>query len=186
MSQQPKLVIFAGPNGSGKTTLYYKWRVLGRFKEFVYINTDELAAELGSDIAGGREALSRRTDLLATKTSFITETTLAGNSAPRLIKEAVRAGFTTTLIYVCTSDPATNIKRVAERVRQGGHHVPTHAIVRRYHDSLKNLSGAIKDSTFSHVFDSDGRTTRVLSSYKNGFSLRSCRKTPNWIRSAIN
>ena len=93
VTSKPKLIIFAGPNGSGKTTLYYEWLFSGKYTKFEYINTDEYTAELGSEIAGARKTLTRRQQLLASKTSFVTETTLAGRSGLQLLTKALTSGF---------------------------------------------------------------------------------------------
>ena len=99
------MVLFAGPNGSGKTTLYYEKFANARLKGIEYNNPDEYAKKHGGDVVGGRLAIKRRTELLKTQTSFVTESTLAGKSPLRLLDQAKKAGFQTTLIYIGTATP---------------------------------------------------------------------------------
>ena len=85
------MVLFAGPNGSGKTTLYYEKFANGSLKGIEYVNPDEFAKNHGGDVVGGRLAITRRKELLNTQTSFITESTLAGRSALKLLEQAQNA-----------------------------------------------------------------------------------------------
>lgn len=182
MDQKPQMVLFAGPNGSGKTRLYQLKFAEKSLKNIEYVNPDLLAQKYGSEIRGGREAIKRRNELIASKTSFVSESTLSGNSALKLIDKANKAGFKTTLIYIGTSSPELNIKRVQLRVSQGGHDVPKKAIVRRYHDSMKNLVQAVQKSNVSHVFATAQGTNKRLFSAKNGVVRpREGVKLPSWV-----
>ena len=183
--RKPHLVLFAGPNGSGKTTLYYEKFANARLEQAEYVNADEYTADSGSEVAGGRKAILRREQLIASSTSFVTETTLAGRTALRLLNKSVAKGFLTTVIYVCTSSPEINIQRVAQRVKSGGHHVPADVIVRRYYDSLKNLHQAISVASSAHAFSSDGATTRVFSALRGRVSLRSESQVPSWVPESV-
>ena len=183
--KKPHLVLFAGPNGSGKTTLYYRQFSEKRLVNIEYVNTDEYSAELGSEVAGARKAILQRERLISNGTSFVTETTLAGRSALRLLSKAAAKVFVTTVIYVCTSSPDINIKRVARRVRAGGHDVPKDAIVRRYYDSLKNLHTAMRVANIAHAFSSDCVTTRMFSALRGRVSVRSKCGLPIWVPDTI-
>ena len=44
-----------------------------------------------------------------------------------------------SLTFLWLATPQQAVKRVIQRVKQGGHHVPEKAIVRRYYAGLKNL-----------------------------------------------
>ena len=182
MDQKPQMVLFAGPNGSGKSRLYQLKFAEKSLKGIEYVNPDVYAKKYGGDIQGGREAIKRRSELIASKTSFVSETTLSGNSALKLIDKANKAGFKTTLIYIGTSSPELNIKRVQLRVRQGGHDVPKEAIVRRYHDSMKNLVQAVQKSNVSHVFATvQGKNKRLISAKNGVVRPRESVKLPSWV-----
>ena len=100
-----QLIVFAGPNGSGKTTLYYKRFAQRSLRGIEYVNPDEFTRKHNSEISGGREALQRRNQLIAQKESFVTETTLSGNSALRLLAKANQAGYTTTCLLYTSPSP---------------------------------------------------------------------------------
>jgi predicted ABC-type ATPase len=48
-------------------------------------------------------------------------------------------GYEISLTFLWLSKPEEAVKRVAQRVKQGGHHVPEESVVRRYYSGIKNL-----------------------------------------------
>ena len=93
----------------------------------------------GAKVAAGRLMLSRIKTLIADKADFAIETTLAAKSYHALIKKAREEGYKASLIYFWLQSPELAIKRVAERVKHGGHHVDDSIIRRRYRAGIKNL-----------------------------------------------
>lgn len=69
--------------------------------------------------------------------NIIIESTLSGITFERIIKEAVDAGYTTSVVYLFLEDVNLCIRRVHERVSKGGHDVPVDDIIRRYYRSVK-------------------------------------------------
>ena len=112
-------------------------------KEFV--NADEIAKGLSPfnpesmAIEAGRLMLKRIDELLATRTSFSIETTLATRSYTRLITRAQSAGYKVSLIYFWLNSPELAVNRVLQRVNEGGHNVPIDTIYRRYQAGINNL-----------------------------------------------
>lgn len=179
---KPKLYVFAGPNGSGKSTLYENVLAGTTLKGIEYVNPDEYAKKHGSEVKGGRKAIQRRNELLKSGTSFVTETTLAGNSALKLMKTAKDAGYKITLYYIGTDNSKVNIRSVKDRVAKGGHDVPREAIVRRHTESLKNLPEAIKLANKTHVFHRGSKNIRRVFSAINGMVRpRKDVKPPQWV-----
>ena len=140
----PNIYIISGCNGAGKTTA--SLTVLPetlQCKEFV--NCDEIAKGLsplnpdGAKVAAGRLMLSRIKKLITDKEDFAIETTLAAKSYHALINKARQDGYKASLIYFWLQSPELAIKRVAERVQHGGHHVDDSIIRRRYKAGIKNL-----------------------------------------------
>lgn len=140
----PNLYIISGCNGAGKTTASFTILpgVLN-CKEFV--NADSIAAGLSpfnpSSVAieAGRMMLNRIRELMALEVDFAIETTLSTKSYVSLIKEAHLLGYKISLLYFWLSSPAVAIERVAKRVSNGGHHIPSDVIERRYHRGINNL-----------------------------------------------
>lgn len=142
--KKPKLYIIAGCNGAGKTTASYS--VLPDLldcREFV--NADEIAKGLspfnpeGVAIEAGKLMLERIDILLEQNKTFAIETTLATRSYARLINRAHEKGYLVVLIFFWLSSPEMAIERVAKRVSEGGHNIPTPTIIRRYWLGLQNF-----------------------------------------------
>lgn len=140
----PRLYIIAGCNGAGKTTASYTVlpEMLG-CREFV--NADEIAKGLSPfnpasvAIEAGRLMLQRMDDLLSEGADFAFETTLATRSYVKFIDSAHAKGYFVTLLYFWLPTPAQAIERVATRVREGGHDIPSEVIRRRYANGIRNL-----------------------------------------------
>ena len=133
----PKLYIIAGCNGAGKTTASYTVlpEMLG-CKEFV--NADEIAKGLSPfnpesvAIEAGRLMLQRMDDLLSEGSDFAFETTLSTRSYVKFIERAQAKGYFVTLLYFWLPTPEQAIERVATRVREGGHNIPSDVIRRQW------------------------------------------------------
>jgi len=83
--------------------------------------------------------LARIKELAAARRSFAFETTLASRSFAPWLAELIRAGFQFHLLYLWLASDGMAVRRVADRVRMGGHDVPENTIRRRYHAGLRNL-----------------------------------------------
>ena len=97
-----------------------------------------------------------RQKLLEQKISFTFETVMSHQSKVDLLEQAQQAGYRTYLYFVATDDPAINISRVRNRVKQGGHAVPEDKIASRYYRSLDLLMDAIHHTNRAYVFDNSG------------------------------
>ncbi|PTV70226.1 zeta toxin family protein [Agrobacterium pusense] len=155
---QPSCIILGGPNGSGKSSAYAKLKLDG-----VWINADEIAKELtgtsdgrAAAMAAGRAAIRKLAAMIATKTSFIYETTLSSQQAVNLMRDAKAAGFSVGLYYVALDSVETNIERVRQRVEAGGHDIPEDDIRRRYAGSLDKLAAALQHADEALLMDNSG------------------------------
>ena len=138
------LYIIAGCNGAGKTTASFT--ILPEIlncKEFV--NADEIAKGLSPfqpekvSIEAGRIMLERINDLLNSQENFAFETTLATKSYRSKIFLAREKGYNVTLLFFWLRNVDLAIERVRTRVTEGGHHIETEVIRRRYKNGIKNL-----------------------------------------------
>ncbi|VEI54816.1 zeta toxin family protein [Capnocytophaga sputigena] len=162
MSKQ--LYIIAGCNGAGKTTASFTIlpEVL-HCKEF--INADEIAKGLSpfqpENVAmqAGRIMLTRMDELLQKGETFAFETTLATKSYKQKIEWAQANGYEVTLLFFWLDSPNMAKKRVAQRVAEGGHSIPSETIERRYHNGIVNLFAIYIDMVdICYIFDnSEGR-----------------------------
>ncbi len=143
----PRVIIIAGPNGAGKTTFA---------REFlpneagcpVFVNADLIAAGLApfapetAALQAGRVMLQQLALHTAARVSFAFETTLSGRGYLRQIDQWQAAGYRVKLVFLQLASPEDAIARVAQRVRQGGHHIPEDVIRRRFfagRDNFENL-----------------------------------------------
>lgn len=140
----PNMYIIAGPNGAGKTTASYT--LLPTMLNCInFVNADEIARGLSPfspstvDVQAARIMLQRIDELLALKEDFAIETTLATRSYVQLVKRAQAIGYNVHLLFFCLESPEQAIQRVAQRVKEGGHDVPTDVIRRRFQLGIANL-----------------------------------------------
>lgn len=141
---KPQLYIIAGCNGAGKTTA--SMSVLPEILDCQeFVNADEIAKGLSPfhpesvAIEAGRLMLERIDLLLSRRISFAIETTLATRSYKKLVEKAQSLGYEVTLIFFWLKTPELAVRRVAYRVANGGHNIPTDVIYRRYWLGLQNF-----------------------------------------------
>lgn len=91
-------------------------------------------------IEAGRLMLQRMGDLLSEGEDFAFETTLATRSYVKFVERAQAKGYFVTLLYFWLPTPEQAIERVATRVSEGGHNIPSDVIRRRYANGIRNLT----------------------------------------------
>jgi len=141
---KPILFLITGPNGAGKTT--FASEILTReLKGMRFLNADEIARGLSPfdppsvAFKAGRLLITEARELIEKKTSFALESTISGIGHTRLIKRAKEAGYEVILHFLYLPAPEESIRRVRQRVKKGGHHVPSEDIRRRYPRTFENL-----------------------------------------------
>ncbi|SDY20336.1 Predicted ABC-type ATPase [Variovorax sp. YR634] len=140
----PKIVIIAGPHGAGKTAFARAFlpqeAQISRF-----INADLIAAGLSpfapeaEAIKAGRLMLEEIAECVRRRESFAFETTLSGLSYLRHIGAWRKSGYHVSLFFLALPTAEFAVARVAERVRQGGHHIPEDVIRRRFEAGHRNF-----------------------------------------------
>ena len=173
MSNKKQLYIIAGCNGAGKTTASFT--ILPEVldcKEF--INADEIAKGLSPfqpesvAMQAGRIMLARMDELLQKGETFAFETTLATKSYKQKIEWAQANGYEVTLLFFWLRNVTMAKERVAQRVAEGGHSIPSQTIERRYHNGIANLFAIYMDMVdICYIFDnSEGERTPIAKKYK--------------------
>lgn len=136
--------ILAGPNGAGKTTLS-KVVLQDVFACENFVNADEIAKGLSPlqankfDIQAGKIMLKQIDHYVKNKESFCVETTLSTKIYLTKIQKLRQLGYKIFLFFIYLPNPELAIKRVKQRVSQGGHDIPVDTIKRRYRRGLENL-----------------------------------------------
>ena len=145
-STSPRCVIIAGPNGAGKTTFAREF--LPKDTDVVhFVNADLIAAGLSAlkpeiaAVTSGRVFLAEIDRLAAGGAIFAFETTFSGRAyAARLAKWKL-AGYRIEIVYLKIDSPQIGLKRIASRVKEGGHGIPRDVVLRRFARSWTNFVG---------------------------------------------
>jgi len=113
-----------------------------------------------------------RRELVTQRESFVFETVFADPVGDKLtfLKDAAKAGYTVLLCFIGISGPAISEERVAMRVSQGGHDVPTEKLTARFPRTLANLQAALRELPHVLIFDNDDLRTsfRQVAIFQNG------------------
>ena len=140
----PICTIIAGPNGAGKTTFALGYLpTFGPSKNFV--NADLIASGLSpldpekAQLEASRLFLAEVHEYIRRRESFAFETTLSGRSYLRMIRQLKSDGWIVQMFYPWLPSVEACLQRVAERVKHGGHNIPTDVIERRYFRSVRNV-----------------------------------------------
>ena len=139
-----KVIVIAGPNGAGKTTFAREFLPLDAGCP-VFVNADLIAAGLApfapetAAVQAGRLMLHELARHFAARESFAFETTLAGRGYAHHIRMWQAAGSRVKVVCLQLDSPEAAISRVAQRVRQGGHHIPEDTIRRRFAAGRENF-----------------------------------------------
>lgn len=134
--------------------------------QWLYLGDDLIAAEICLEnpesvaAAAGREFVERLDEALGNSDNLLIESTLSGRSVGRSIQRAAELGFLCEIAFTFVDVPETSIARVAQRVRVGGHHVPTDDVRRRFYRSIKNFWLKYKDLV-DHGTLSDNRLSAM-------------------------
>ena len=155
-----KIIIIAGPNGAGKTTFARNF-LPQEAHTLHFINADLIAAGLAPfnpesvSFKAARLMLEELDESSEAGESFAFETTLSGKHYLQRIQNWQDQGYIVKLWFISLSSSELAISRVAERVSQGGHHIPEDVIRRRFDAGLKNLPKYQKAVNSFVIFDGD-------------------------------
>jgi predicted ABC-type ATPase len=184
LDQRPVIVALAGPNGAGKTTFYQAHLQPAGLR---FVNADVLAQELHIEpYAAARLADALRKELVKQRESFVFETVFSDPVGEKLafLKSAAEAAYSTILCFIGTAGPEASEQRVAMRVSQGGHDVPTEKLVQRFPRILENLKAALRDLPNVWVFDNNDLRTpyRLVATFESGRPVKLQRPVPRWLK----
>jgi predicted ABC-type ATPase len=182
LDQRPVVVALAGPNGAGKTVFYGSHLKASGLR---FVNADVLARELGVDAyLAAQIAQAIRERLLEQQESFVFETVFSDPVGDKIsfLQRAAAAGYNVILCFIGIADAAKSAERVAMRVTQGGHDVPTEKLATRFPRTLENLRKSIRTLPQVFVFDNDGLSDpyRQIAVFHNGQAARLPKSPPHW------
>ncbi len=185
--QRPIIVAVAGPNGAGKTTFC---NVHLRSAALSLINADVLAHELELDAyAAASVANSIRRELVKRRESFIFETVFSDPVGDKVefLKEATESGYTVVLCYIGIAGPEVSEERVAMRVSQGGHDVPSDKLQSRFARTIDNLRLAIQRLPHVLVYDNNDLSNpyQQVAVFEQGRLMTSKEPLPDWLEPLV-
>ena len=172
--------IIGGINGVGKSS--FSGIISAESSELgIIIDTDKLGLKYGGDrIKGGKEAVSRINECLEMGVNFTQETTLSGLRTLKTIRQARELGYHIKLYYIGVSSCKESLERIANRVRKGGHDIPSEDVKRRYKKRFEDLDRVLPYCNEVKFFDNENGFIEVAE-YKNGEIITKCEKQPQWL-----
>jgi len=185
-----RYTIFAGVNGAGKTSLYNMAfadnAVVGK-----RVNLDELIRQRGDwrdeklQFEAGKQAVQLVRQYIKDGVSFNQETTLAGKSIFRTIRDAKAAGFEVVLYYVGVDSAEIAKERVRLRVQKGGHGVDDALIEKRFSASLEHLELAIPLCDTVRIYDNSSENYHYVLTVESGIIKEREADMPRWLRTTF-
>jgi predicted ABC-type ATPase len=167
-TKRPVCVVIAGPNGAGKTTFAREF--LPRYVGLIhFVNADLIAGGLSplrpelAALAAGRLFLRELDRLSKARLNFAFESTLSGLVYVGRLKRWKAAGYRIEIVYLCLRSPRLALRRIAARVRQGGHNVPQADVLRRFDRSWRNFQESYRLLADAwSVYDNSGSNPRLV------------------------
>jgi predicted ABC-type ATPase len=191
----PVLHLIAGPNGAGKSTLY-EYLLAPRYPALPFVNAQAHAtAQLQHIVDPATRSRAARAwadrqwqDLLNKGLSFVTETALSHPSRVALVAQARTLGFEVVLYAMAVDEPRRLLQRVSQRVREGGHSVPSHKVLERYARCLDNLRQAVFMADLALLIDAadaqEGGPRLVASVTARQMQLHAVLR-PRWVEKVL-
>ncbi len=176
--------IIGGVNGVGKssfTGLLKEQRTdLGTIID-VYRTTAELS---GNALAGERVAVKKIRDCLDRGMSFTQETTLSGRKTEATAREAKERGYYVRLYYMALDSAEESMERIRNRVRHGGHDIPSDDVVRRFGGRWEAVEKVLAYCDEAEFYD-NGNGFAKVAEFCNG-EIRSVGNVrPKWLEELL-
>jgi predicted ABC-type ATPase len=183
LDQRPIIVAVAGPNGAGKTTFYHAHLARSALR---YVSPDKLASELNMGAPEAMKAADAlRQTLVKQKISFAFETVFSDPVGDKLgfLKRAATSGYMVALCFIGLANPQLCEERVAMRVSQGEHDVPTEKLKSRFPRTLQNLKAAIQALPIVYVFDNSDLNVpfHEVAVFRKGQWISKPQSIPPWL-----
>ena len=165
--RHPRCVVIAGPNGAGKTTFARQF-LPDEARVVNFVNADLIAMGLSplqpdlAAIAAGRLVLQEIDRLAEAGADFGFETTLSGMTQAKRLQRWKQAGYRIEIVYLRLRSTQLALRRIAARVRQGGHNVPRADVIRRFKRGWENFESVYRPLADSWaVYENSDRSPQL-------------------------
>lgn len=196
-----RILALAGVNGAGKSSLLGTWLEADGLGWYNPDSFTRRLVEAGWPLAEAnaeawQEGARRLRQAIADGSDFAFETTLGGNTIPRLLREACSQHD--VAIWFCgLATVELHVARVAARVAGGGHDIPQDKIRARFDSARENLLALMPHLAELHVYDNSAPADRygrvaplpVLALDRKGLqypvSVVELLHTPDWAKPIV-
>jgi predicted ABC-type ATPase len=136
-----------------------------------FVNADLIAAGLSplrpelAAVAAARFVLEQIARLTEMRANFAWESTLSGLTYVKRIRAIKELGYHVEIIYLQLASPQLALRRIAGRVRQGGHGVDKAVVLRRFSRSWENFQTVYRPLADAWaVYDNSSRPPKLVES----------------------
>lgn len=172
--------IIGGVNGVGKSSF------TGVLKERstdlgVIVDVDRITAELGGNaLTGGKAALRKIRECIDKGVSFAQETTLSGYKTEATVKQVKDMGYHVRLFYIGLDSAEESISRIENRVKRGGHDIPSDDVVRCFASRWEAVAKVLPYCDEAEFYD-NGNGFTLVAEYRNGELRTIGSRVPQWL-----
>ena len=176
--------IIGGLNGVGKSSF------TGVLKECCEdlgqtIDVDKIVADLGEGMLfGAKAALTKMENCIDKQLSFAQETTLSGYRTEATAKRVKERGYFVRMFYIGLDSLDESLLRIENRVKRGGHNIPTDDVERRFQGRWEAIAKVLPYCDEAEFYDNDNGFVKVAE-YRNGELRKVGEHVPKWLMELI-
>lgn len=187
LDERPIVVVIAGSNGAGKTTFFHSQIAHSGLR---FVNADQLAKEIETDPYTAAKLADRiRRELVNAGESFAFETVFSDPVGEKVefLKDTALKGYSIVVCFIGIENSSISEERVAMRVTQGGHDVPTDKLKARFPRTLRNLKLAMAELPHVLIFDNSDLSNpfRLIAECTNGKLRKFSKQMPKWLMKTL-
>lgn len=176
-----RYTLIAGVNGTGKSSLRGVLEGQGVYLGHI-IDTDLIAKENNfNNLLAGKKAIKLINECLLKNISFTQETTLAGRGVEKNLIQARKQGYYISMFYIGLNSSEESLLRIENRVKKGGHNIPTEDVIRRYNRRIESLKKVLPYCDEVNFYDNENGFLKVAEIRNNKFSYTNNYR-PSWIK----